>query len=122
MNKCNFAYFNQQVITDNGTYLTDLNNCLKQEEEVVKLEMNSHDLHSMFKDLRVCVNEQGEVINNIQHSMVKSVSYVEEGIANTAKAKKYVKKFSKTKKVLALIIAASFVCGLLVIALLASFI
>ena len=90
------------MITDEGTSLTDVNNCLKQEEEVVKLENNIHNLHNMFKDLKVAVNEQGEIINSIQHSMVRSVSYVEEGTANIAKAKKYVKKFSKTKLVWAL--------------------
>ena len=117
VNKCDFAYFNQQVITDEGTSLTDVNNCLKQEEEVVKLETNIHNLHNMFKDLKVAVSEQGEIINSIQHSMVKSVSYVEEGTANIAKAKKYVKKFSKTKLVLGLILAGSLVLGLMVIAL-----
>ena len=72
VNKCDFAYFNQQVITDEGTSLTDANSCLKQEEEVVKLETNIHNLHNMFKDLKVAVNEQGEIINSIQHSMVKA--------------------------------------------------
>ena len=117
VNKCDFAYFNQQVITDEGTSLTDVNNYLKQEEEVVKLENNIHNLHNMFKDLKVAVNEQGEIINSIQHSMVRSVSYVEEGTANIAKAKKYVKKFSKTKLILGLILAGSLVLGLMVIAL-----
>ena len=117
VNKCNFAYFNQEVITDEGTCLTDVNNCLKQEEEVVNLETNIHHLNSMFKDLKVAVNEQGEVINSIQHSMVKSVSYVEEGTNNIAKAKKYVKKYSKTKLLLGIILAISFVLGLLIVAL-----
>ena len=117
VNKCNFVYFNQDVITDEGPSLTEVNNCLKQEQEVVNLESNILHLHAMFEDLKVAVNEQGEVINSIQHSMVKSVSYVEEGTHNIAHAKKYVKKFSKTKLLFVIILACSFVLGLLIIAL-----
>ena len=118
VNKCDFAYFNQEVITDEGTCLTDVNNCLKQEEEVVKLESNINHLHTMFKDLKVAVNEQGEIINSIQHHIVRSVSYVEEGTDHISKAKKYVKKFSKTKLVLGLIVGGSLILGLTIIALL----
>ncbi len=118
VHKGNFAYFYQEVTTDDDSLtITDVNKCMKQEEQVLSLESDILHLHTMFKDLKVSINEQGEIINSIQHSLVRSVSYVEEGTQKIAKAKKYVKKVSKTKILLGVIFCVTFVCALLVIVL-----
>ncbi len=113
VNKGDFAYFNQQVLTDDDVALAEVHSYLKQEEQVVNMEMNIHNLHTMFKDLKVAVNDQGEIINSIQHHMVKSVSYVEEGTDHISKAKKYTKRFSKTKMALGVILMVALLFGLI---------
>ncbi len=105
-----FPYFKQDMLISDGPGHS-LEGYMEREAEVKNLEKRIVTLNHMFKDIKVVVAEQGEMIDNIEHNVMRSYSYVERGTDNLSDAEKYKKKFRKRKVAFGLV-----VCLLLLIA------
>lgn len=57
--------------------------------DIVRLESSIRELHDMFVDIAMLVENQGEVVDNIEVNVMKSTDHVELAKAETKKALKY---------------------------------
>lgn len=57
--------------------------------DIVRLESSIRELHDMFVDIAMLVENQGEVVNNIEVNVMKSTDHVELAKAETKKALRY---------------------------------
>jgi len=67
----------------------------ERREAVKEIEKKLLELYQIFIDLSALVEAQGEVLDNIEVQVSKSVDYVESGTAALTKAKEYQKKSRK---------------------------
>lgn len=57
--------------------------------DIVRLESSIRELHDMFVDIAMLVENQGEVVDNIEVNVMKSTDHVELAKAETKKALRY---------------------------------
>ncbi|KAM6133538.1 LOW QUALITY PROTEIN: syntaxin-3-like [Phoenicopterus ruber ruber] len=84
-----------------------------RQQDIVRLESSIKELHDMFVDIAMLVENQGAMIDRIENNMDQSVGFVERAVADTKKAVKYQR--GQRKKImimicciiLAIILAAS---------------
>ncbi|XP_009184226.1 syntaxin-3 isoform X8 [Macaca nemestrina] len=58
-------------------------------KDIVRLESSIKELHDMFMDIAMLVENQGSMIDRIENNMDQSVGFVERAVADTKKAVKY---------------------------------
>ncbi|MBN3284250.1 STX3 protein, partial [Polyodon spathula] len=58
-------------------------------KDIVRLESSIKELHDMFVDIAMLVENQGDMVNNIEVNVLKAVDHVETAKAETKKAMKY---------------------------------
>ncbi|XP_013361916.1 PREDICTED: syntaxin-3 isoform X1 [Chinchilla lanigera] len=58
-------------------------------KDIVRLESSIKELHDMFMDIAMLVENQGAMIDRIENNMDQSVGFVERAVADTKKAVKY---------------------------------
>ncbi|XP_030078013.1 syntaxin-3 [Microcaecilia unicolor] len=58
-------------------------------KDIVRLESSIKELHDMFMDIAMLVENQGEITDNIEISVMKAVDHVEKAREETTKAVKY---------------------------------
>jgi t-SNARE complex subunit (syntaxin) len=68
---------------------------LETREDLKKMERSMKELHQIFNDLAVLINEQTELMDQILTNVQTSVAYVESGREKLAAAKTYGKKARK---------------------------
>mmetsp|Transcript_45241 Transcript_45241/g.139561 ORF Transcript_45241/g.139561 Transcript_45241/m.139561 type:complete len:317 (-) Transcript_45241:115-1065(-) len=68
---------------------------LETREDLKKMERSMKELHQIFNDLAVLINEQTELMDQILTNVQTSVAYVESGREKLQAAKKYGKKSRK---------------------------
>ncbi|XP_071415335.1 syntaxin-3 isoform X1 [Pithys albifrons albifrons] len=61
-------------------------------KDIVRLESSIKELHDMFVDIAMLVENQGSMIDRIENNMDQSVGFVERAVADTKKAVKYQKE------------------------------
>ncbi|XP_063189824.1 syntaxin-3 isoform X1 [Chroicocephalus ridibundus] len=61
-------------------------------KDIVRLESSIKELHDMFVDIAMLVENQGAMIDRIENNMDQSVGFVERAVADTKKAVKYQKE------------------------------
>ncbi|XP_052551537.1 syntaxin-3 [Tympanuchus pallidicinctus] len=83
-------------------------------KDIVRLESSIKELHDMFVDIAMLVENQGAMIDRIENNMDQSVGFVERAVADTKKAVKYQSE-ARRKKIMIMIC-----CIILVIILAAS--
>lgn len=71
-------------------------------KDIVRLESSIRELHDMFVDIAMLVENQGEIVDNIEVNVMKSVDHVEMAKVETKKAVKYQ---SRARKKLFIVIA-----------------
>ena len=76
----------------------------ERREAVKEIEKKLLELYQIFIDLSALVEAQGEVLDNIEVQVSKSVDYVESGTAALTKAKEYQKKSRKLMRCSAIIL------------------
>ncbi|KAM8853725.1 syntaxin-1A isoform 2-T2 [Synchiropus picturatus] len=94
----NPAIFTSGIIMDNITQQA-MNEIETRHNEIIKLENSIRELHDMFMDMAMLVESQGDLVNNIERSVVEALEYVEQARDNIPKCKKLT-KMSKRKKIL----------------------
>jgi len=85
----NLNIFAQEISTQNISQGRDaLNFVERRHEEVLKIEESVKDLHQIFTDMGLLIDQQGEFIDNIESNVASSVLYVKEGNVNLVAAMK----------------------------------
>ncbi len=103
-----FPYFNTQVLIVDGAG-APMDAYMEQEGEVKNLEKSILMVNHLFKDMKEIVSEQGEMIDNIEHNVLQSHSYVERGTDNLNTAEEYRKKFRKRNIAFGIVVCLIFI-------------
>uniref|UniRef100_A0A6U0IXN1 t-SNARE coiled-coil homology domain-containing protein n=1 Tax=Sexangularia sp. CB-2014 TaxID=1486929 RepID=A0A6U0IXN1_9EUKA len=77
--------------------------------EVQRLEASIEELHQLFIDMAILVEEQGQLFDQIEHNINKARDYTEQGAKQLVKAKKTQRK--NRKKMIILFIVLFLVLG-----------
>ncbi|XP_067363527.1 syntaxin-1A isoform X2 [Channa argus] len=86
----NPAIFTSGIIMDNITQQA-MNEIETRHNEIIKLENSIRELHDMFMDMAMLVESQGELVNNIERSVLQAQEYVEQAKESIPKCKKFKK-------------------------------
>jgi len=89
-----------------------LNEIEARHRDITKIEHSIQELHGMFADLAILVTTQGEMIDNIEHNVLKTVNAISSAATEVEQARK--KKEEAQKKKL-LIITILIIIALLLI-------
>ncbi|CAG5945543.1 syntaxin-3-like [Menidia menidia] len=76
-------------ITESKINQQALNEIEARHKDIMRLESSVKELHDMFVDIAMLVENQGGMIDRIESNMDQSVGFVERAVADTKKAAKY---------------------------------
>ncbi|XP_033013670.1 syntaxin-3 isoform X1 [Lacerta agilis] len=65
-------------------------------KDILRLESSIKELHDMFVDIAMLVENQGEIVDNIELNLMHTLDHVEKAREETKKALKYKSKARKT--------------------------
>ncbi|XP_062930122.1 syntaxin-2 isoform X1 [Mobula hypostoma] len=85
----NPSIFTSDIISDTQITRQALNEIESRHKDIMKLEASIRELHDMFVDMAMLVEQQGEMVNNIESHVVNAVEYVERAKEETKKAMRY---------------------------------
>ncbi|XP_072281110.1 syntaxin-3-like isoform X6 [Pyxicephalus adspersus] len=88
--------FTSGIINDSQISRQALSEIESRHRDIVRLESSLKELHDMFMDIAMLVENQGEVTDNIEINVMKAVEHVEKAREETTKAVKYQNKARKT--------------------------
>eukprot|EP01006_Ploeotia_vitrea_P042909 TRINITY_DN66668_c7_g1_i1.p1 TRINITY_DN66668_c7_g1~~TRINITY_DN66668_c7_g1_i1.p1 ORF type:complete len:278 (+),score=35.64 TRINITY_DN66668_c7_g1_i1:59-892(+) len=60
--------------------------------DILRIEASVRELNQMFADMALLVDEQGELMDDIQYNVERSIAYVERGRQELRSARKHAKK------------------------------
>ncbi|XP_033820629.1 syntaxin-3-like [Periophthalmus magnuspinnatus] len=76
-------------ITESKINQQALNEIEARHKDIMRLESSIKELHDMFMDIAMLVENQGGMIERIESNMDQSVGFVERAVADTKKAAKF---------------------------------
>ncbi|XP_051557869.1 syntaxin-3-like isoform X1 [Myxocyprinus asiaticus] len=76
-------------IMDSGITKQALSEIEARHKDIMRLESSIKELHDMFVDIAMLVENQGSMIDRIESNMDQSVGFVERAVADTKKAAKF---------------------------------
>lgn len=79
-------------------------NIQERHAEIIQVEESLRELNQLFLDMAVLVEAQGEMLDQIEHSVQQSAAYVETGVENLRKANDYAKRARKKMCCIAIIL------------------
>ncbi|XP_053306499.1 syntaxin-3 isoform X4 [Spea bombifrons] len=94
--------FTSGIINDSQISRQALSEIESRHRDIVRLESSLKELHDMFMDIAMLVENQGALIDRIEYNMDESVGFVERAVADTKKAVKYQSE-ARRKKIMILI-------------------
>ncbi|CAN9515020.1 unnamed protein product [Ophioblennius macclurei] len=110
----NAAVFTAGIV-DSGISKQALSEIESRHKDIVRLESSIKELHDMFVDIAMLVESQGEMIDNIEQNVSKSVDHIFEAREETKKAVRYrAKSRKKTVIIVVLVVLALAAIGLVV--------
>jgi len=98
----NPAVFTQGIIMETQQARQTLADIEARHADIMKLENSIRELHDMFMDMAMLVENQGEMIDRIEYNVEHAVDYVQTATQDTKKALKYQSK-ARRKKILIII-------------------
>lgn len=93
----NPAIFTQDILIDTAQKRQALNEVEARHVEIMQLEANIRELHEMFYDMALLVDEQGELIDRIEHNVESAAIHVDRGRKEVRTAVHFQKKNRKLK-------------------------
>ncbi|XP_041929564.1 syntaxin-3a isoform X1 [Alosa sapidissima] len=90
----NAAVFTAGIVDSNMSKQA-LSEIEARHKDIVRLESSIKELHDMFVDIAMLVESQGDVIDNIEVNVSKSVDHIEVAKSETKKAVRYQSKARK---------------------------
>uniref|UniRef100_A0A8D0HKV7 Syntaxin 3 n=1 Tax=Sphenodon punctatus TaxID=8508 RepID=A0A8D0HKV7_SPHPU len=67
-------------------------------KDIVRLESSIKELHDMFVDIAMLVENQGEIVDNIELNMMRTTDHIEKAKEETKKALRYKSKARKVSR------------------------
>ncbi|XP_063226175.1 syntaxin-1A isoform X2 [Bacillus rossius redtenbacheri] len=101
----NPAVFTQGIIMETQQAKQTLADIEARHADIIKLETSIRELHDMFMDMAMLVENQGEMIDRIEYHVEHAVDYVQTATQDTKKALKYQSK-ARRKKIMIMICVA----------------
>ncbi|XP_012154563.1 syntaxin 1A isoform X3 [Megachile rotundata] len=101
----NPAVFTQGIIMETQQAKQTLADIEARHADIIKLENSIRELHDMFMDMAMLVENQGEMIDRIEYHVEHAVDYVQTATQDTKKALKYQSK-ARRKKIMIMICLA----------------
>jgi len=80
------AIFTGGIIMDTVQTKQALNDIEARHNDIMKLETSIRELHDMFTDMAMMVEQQGEMINMIEHNVTNAEEYVEKATVQLKEA------------------------------------
>ncbi|XP_060927778.1 syntaxin-2 [Limanda limanda] len=109
----NPSIFTSDIISDSQITRQAVNEIESRHQDIIRLETSIRELHTMFMDMAMLVETQGEMVDNIEKNVSNAAEYILRAKEETKKAVRYQKK-SRRK---CIIIAFALLILLAVIAL-----
>ncbi|XP_061756017.1 syntaxin-3-like isoform X4 [Nerophis ophidion] len=97
----NAAVFTAGIV-DSGISKQALSEIEARHKDIVRLESSIKELHDMFVDIAMLVENQGGMIDRIESNMDQSVGFVERAVADTKKAAKFQQEARRKKMMITL--------------------
>ncbi|XP_063352874.1 syntaxin 3b isoform X3 [Pelmatolapia mariae] len=110
----NAAVFTAGII-DSGISKQALNEIEARHKDIVRLESSIKELHDMFVDIAMLVESQGDLVENIEQNISKSVDHIEAAKEQTKKAVRYQTKARKKIIIIAVVCAVVLLIILIII-------
>ncbi|XP_026102339.1 syntaxin-3-like isoform X2 [Carassius auratus] len=99
-------------IMDSGISKQALSEIEARHKDIMRLESSIKELHDMFVDIAMLVENQGSIIERIESNMDQSVGFVERAVADTKKAAKFQQE-ARRKKMMIMVCCTilAVICG-----------
>ncbi|XP_052802370.1 syntaxin isoform X2 [Mya arenaria] len=114
----NLQVFTQDIIMETQQAKQTLADIEARHADIMKLEKSIQELHDMFMDMAMLVEQQGEMIDRIEYNVEQAVDYVETAKMDTKKAVKYQSK--ARRKLIMIIICVAVLIAIVAIILLST--
>uniref|UniRef100_A0A3Q3JWV4 Syntaxin-3 n=1 Tax=Monopterus albus TaxID=43700 RepID=A0A3Q3JWV4_MONAL len=99
----NAAVFTAGIV-DSGISKQALSEIESRHKDIVRLESSIKELHDMFVDIAMLVESQGDIIDNIELNVSKSVDHITVAKEQTKKAVRYQTKARKKVVIIVVIV------------------
>lgn len=103
----NPAVFTQGIIMETQQARQTLADIEARHADIMKLENSIRELHDMFMDMAMLVENQGEMIDRIEYNVEHAVDYVQTATQDTKKALKYQSKARRVSQEFSLIFVSN---------------
>merc|ERR1712183_556123 len=100
----NVGVFSGLAVMDSQQSKQALNDIEARHNDIMKLETSIRELHNMFMDMAMMVEQQGEMINQIEYNVANAGDYVEQAKEETKKAVHYQSSARRKKIILGAIV------------------
>lgn len=107
----NPAIFTQGIIMETQQAKQTLADIEARHNDIIKLETSIRELHDMFMDMAMLVEQQGEMIDRIEYNVEQAVDFIETAKMDTKKAVKYQSK--ARRKLIMIIICVVVLLGII---------
>lgn len=111
----NPAVFTKDILIDTAQKRQALGEIEARHQEILHLEENIKELHDMFYDMAILVEEQGEMIDLIEHNVELAAAHVEVGQQNIRRAAEYSRSNRRLKCIICMVITGVVVVILVII-------
>uniref|UniRef100_A0A4W5L6W4 Syntaxin 2 n=1 Tax=Hucho hucho TaxID=62062 RepID=A0A4W5L6W4_9TELE len=88
----NPSIFTSDIISDSQITRQALNEIVSRHQDIIRLESSIRELHAMFMDMAMLVENQGDMVNNIENNVSNAAEYIGRAKEETKKAVRYQKK------------------------------
>jgi len=88
-NSKDHAIFTGGIIMDSKQTKQALSDIEARHQDIIKLESSIRELHDMFMDMAMMVEQQGDMVNQIEFNVANASEYVEQAKVETKKAVHY---------------------------------
>ncbi|KAM4616820.1 syntaxin-2 isoform 2-T2 [Polymixia lowei] len=88
----NPSIFTSDIISDSQITRQALSEIESRHQDIIRLESSIKELHTMFMDMAMLVETQGDMVNNIEKNVSNAAEYICRAKEETKKAVRYQKK------------------------------
>ncbi|XP_035245857.1 syntaxin-2-like [Anguilla anguilla] len=100
----NPAIFVSGVMSDSQISREALSEIESRHKDIIQLESSIRELHSMFLDIALLVETQGDMTNNIEKNVSSAAEYVGRAVGETKKAVRYQTKARRKYIIIAIVV------------------
>uniref|UniRef100_A0A4W5KX09 Syntaxin 2 n=1 Tax=Hucho hucho TaxID=62062 RepID=A0A4W5KX09_9TELE len=112
----NPSIFTSDIISDSQITRQALNEIVSRHQDIIRLESSIRELHAMFMDMAMLVENQGDMVNNIENNVSNAAEYIGRAKEETKKAVRYQKKSWRKLFWLAICVALALLILVIIIA------